>query len=88
MSRAEAAERFGSADYKVTPLRGCPDREEIVRALDVRRFVPRFQPDVVGMVHYEGVPLNGRRSDLTGIFYLVGVSETEMALQFHDLHVM
>lgn len=88
MSREEAVEQFGSADYRVTSLRECVDREEIVQALDVGRFVPKALPDVVGMVHYEGVPLNGRRSDLTGIFYLVKVSEGEMILQFHDLHVM
>lgn len=88
MTREEVAERFGSADYKVTSLRECPDREEIVGELDVDRFVPKALPGVVGMVHYEGVPLNGARSDLTGIFYLVKVSEGEMTLQFHDLHVM
>ena len=88
MTRKEVAERFGSADCKVTSLRECPDREEIVRELDIGRFVPKALPDVVGMVHYEGVPLNGKRSDLTGIFYLVKVSEGEMTLQFHDLHVM
>lgn len=88
LTRKEAAEQFGSADYKITSLRACADREEIVRAPDVGRLVPKTLPNVVGMVHYEGVPLNGRRSDLTGIFYLVKVSEGEMTLRFHDLHVM
>ena len=87
-TREEIERDFGSADYKVTSLRDCPDREKILRMLDVSYFTPKGRPDELGMVHYECVPLNGEMSDLTGIFYLKKVSDTAMVLEFHDLHVM
>ena len=87
-TREEIERDFGSADYKVTSLRSSPHREEILRALDIRRFTPKSRPEEVGMVHYERVPLNGDMSDLTGIFYMKKVSNSTMILEFYDLHVM
>ena len=87
-TREEAAREFGRADYKITSLRSSPCYEQILQNIDIERFAPKFRPEQLGIVYYENVPLNGEMSDLTGIFFLKKVSDTSMALEFHDLHVM
>ena len=87
-TREEAARAFGRADYRITSLRSSPYREQILQSIDIGRFTPKSRPEQLGIVYYENVPLNGEMSDLTGIFFLKKVSDTSMALEFHDLHVM
>ena len=40
------------------------------------------------MVHYDDVPLNGERSDLTARFNLRRVGVDRLTLEFLDIHVM
>jgi hypothetical protein len=42
----------------------------------------------LGMVHYDGVPLNGEPSDLTARFNIKKVKGGRLTLEFVDIHVM
>ncbi len=77
--------------FAVTPLRGRPDAEDIIRTkirvnrkdlygLDPARYL--------GLVHYDDVPLNGERSDLTARFHILRVGSDRLILEFLDIHVM
>jgi hypothetical protein len=55
------------------------DRENLY-GLDPSRYL--------GMIHYEGVPLNGEPSDLTARFNIGKVGEGQLTLEFVDIHVM
>ena len=55
------------------------DRENLY-GLDPARYL--------GMIHYEGVPLNGAPSDLTARFNIKKVGSDRLALEFVDIHVM
>jgi hypothetical protein len=77
--------------FAVTPLRGRPDADEIIRdrirvnrdalyGLDPARYL--------GMVHYDDVPLNGERSDLTARFHIRRAGADRLTLEFLDIHVM
>jgi hypothetical protein len=77
--------------FAVTTLRGRPDAADIIRTrirvnrkdlygLDPTRYL--------GMVHYDDVPLNGERSDLTARFHILRVGGDRLTLEFLDIHVM
>ena len=42
----------------------------------------------LGMIHYDGVPLNGAPTDLTARFNIKKVGDGAIALEFVDIHVM
>lgn len=44
--------------------------------------------NVIGIVHYNCVPLNGEMSDLTAIFWMIRIDEKTFTLKFNNLHVM
>ena len=44
--------------------------------------------NIVGEVLFDGVPLNGERSDLTALFWIIKVNENDVTLVFRELHVM
>ncbi|HYE19480.1 MAG TPA: hypothetical protein VEA69_13600 [Tepidisphaeraceae bacterium] len=76
--------------FAVTSLRGQPDFQRIVDRIDVNR-ADLFGLDptqYVGMVHYDGVPLNGLPSDLTARFHIKKVVADRITLEFLDIHVM
>jgi hypothetical protein len=77
--------------HVITTLRGRPDADEIIRTkirvnrdalygLDPARYL--------GMVHYDDVPLDGERSDLTARFHIRRVGTDGLTLEFLDIHVM
>jgi hypothetical protein len=77
--------------YEVTTLLGRPDRDEIIQQkMDVdRENLYGLNPEVyVGMVHYDDVPLDGQRSDLTARFHIKRVGSGCLTLEFLDIHVM
>lgn len=103
-SREQIEEQFGagSADYKVTTL--LPVSENKLRdefELSIEYFDDAITPDraklwgiskldyenIIGEILYN-IPLNGTVSDLTAMFWIVKVNETEITLLFRDLHVM
>jgi hypothetical protein len=77
--------------FEVTTLSGRPDRDDIVgKRIDVDRQNPYgLDPgQYLGMVHYDDVPLNGERSDLTARFHIKRVGVDRLTLEFLDIHVM
>jgi hypothetical protein len=40
------------------------------------------------MVHYNDVPLDGQRSDLTARFHIKRMASGRITLEFLDIHVM
>lgn len=87
-TREEAAEEFGSADYKVTSLLDCPDKEEIITGIDISSDYEWMGRDDIAVIHYGNVPLNGKGSDLTAIFFVRRLCGGELTLAFVDLHVL
>lgn len=99
-SREEAEREFGSADYKITSLLENPHKDKIIAAMDIDFFTLTKEQaercslsetdyqNILGMIHYEYVPLNGELSDLTARFYIKKVDDVSMTLSFYDLHVM
>lgn len=83
-------DEWGVERFEITPLEGRPDRSEILARMDVdRRDLFGLDPRrYLGMVHYEDVPLSGRRSDLTARFHIMRVGPDRLTLEFLDLHVM
>lgn len=99
-SREEAEEQFGSSDYQVTSLWNHPNRENILRHIDInyyelteeqakiRCLTDMDYENIIGDIHYEDVPLNGKESDLTAIFFIKKIDQERISLCFYDLHVM
>jgi hypothetical protein len=77
--------------FAVTELVGRADADEIIRdKIDVDR-VNLYGLDparYLGMVHYDDVPLDGFRSDLTARFNIRRVGPDRLTLEFLDIHVM
>lgn len=71
-------------------LRGRPDRERIIRGIDVNRVAPfGLDPEkYCGMVHFEDLPLEPSVGALTARFAIKKVGEREITLEFLDAHVM
>jgi hypothetical protein len=77
--------------FAVTTLRGRDDAGEIVRdkiRVDRENLYGLDPARYLGMVHYDDVPLNGERSDLTARFHIQRVGEDRLTLEFFDVHVM
>jgi len=76
--------------YEITPVLTRPDAEEVIRKISVDRdnFYGLNAAGYAGMVHYDDVPLNGERSDLTARFNIKRISSEELTLEFVDIHVM
>lgn len=99
-TREEAEREFGSSDYRITSLLENPERDEILMHIDIdyetvaaegarmRCLTGTDYENTIGYVHYDDVPLNGERSDLTAIFHIKKLDEKNMTLSFYDLHVM
>lgn len=99
-TREEAEKEFGTSDYKVTSLLEDAEKDDIIKEIDIEYETLTLEKakmrcleetdweNIMGMIHYDGVPLNGCRSDLTGIFYMKKLDENTMTLSFYDLHVM
>lgn len=84
-------EEYKVERFVVTTLRGRDDYSDIRNnRIDVdRENLYGLAPDhYLGMVHYNDVPLNGFRSDLTARFHIKRVGADQMTLEFLDLHVM
>lgn len=79
------------AVFAVTPLMDRPDAEEIIRdkiRVDRENLYGLDPRHYLGMVHYDDVPLNGERSDLTARFHIKRVGADRLTLEFLDIHVM
>jgi hypothetical protein len=77
--------------FAVTTLRGRDDVGEIVRdklRVDRENLYGLDPPRYLGMLHYDDVPLNGERSDLTARFHIRRVGGDRLTLEFFDIHVM
>lgn len=88
---------YGSPDpfpdgrtFAITSLQALSDKEAIIAKIDVDRVnLYGLDPQhYQGMVHYDGVPLNGSPSDLTARFHIRKVGADRITLEFLDLHVM
>lgn len=91
-------------DYKVTSVLDAPDRDSLLKDIgaSVEFFEEAVSeekarlwgitglddPNIIGQVLFDGVPLDGERSDLTALFWIQRVDEENMTLVFRDLHVM
>lgn len=103
-SREEIEREYGpgAADYKVSSLVSSPNKEKLLSDISISVYYYTVTPkqaalrcieqtdyqNILGDVLYDGVPLNGRQSDLTAIFYLKKTDDDHMTLLFQDLHVM
>lgn len=99
-TRAEAEKEFGSSDYQVTSLWNNPNRESILKSIDIDYDTVTEEQakkgdlstmdfeNIMGCVHYSDVPLNEEASDLTAIFWIKKLSENQFTLMFYDLHMM
>ncbi len=91
-------------DYKVTSILNAPDKdrllEEIEGSIDFFDYDISAEKaktwgitgldykNIIGEVLFDGVPLDGERSDLTALFWIIKVNVTEITLVFRNLHVM
>jgi len=91
-------------DYKVTSVLNAPDRDELLEDIGTSvEFFDKAvteekarlwgiteldYPNIIGEVLFDGVPLDGERSDLTALFWIQRVDEENMTLVFRDLHMM
>jgi len=99
-SKEEAEKQFGSSDYRVTSLWNNSNRDNILRKIAInyyklteeqaklRCLTGMDYENIIGDIHYEGVPLNGEESDLTARFFIKRVGKETISLCFYDLHVM
>ena len=77
--------------FAITPLRSRPDADDIVRnkiRVDRENLYGLDPARYLGMVHYDDVPPNGERSDLTARFHIQRVGDGRLTLEFLDIHVM
>ena len=44
--------------------------------------------NIIGEIFFDGIPIDGERSDLTALFWIIRVSENDITLVFRDLHMM
>lgn len=88
LTREEAEREFGSSDYKVTSILDNPDRDKIIESIDISSDFGWMGENDIAVIHYDNVPLNGKMSDLTAIFFVRKVDEDNLTLSFVDLHVM
>lgn len=100
LTKEEAEKQFGSSDYRVTSLWNNPDRDRILCNIvidydeltedqaKVRGLTDMDYENILGDIHYEGVPLNGEESDLTARFFIKKIAAETISLCFCDLHVM
>jgi hypothetical protein len=89
---------YGSPDpfpdgrrFEVTTLLGRADKDDIVRKrmeVDRQNLYGLDPARYLGMVHYDGAPLNGECSDLTARFHIKRVGPDRLTLEFLDIHVM
>lgn len=91
-------------DYKVTSILKNPDKDKLLEDIksSIDFFDYTISDDrakiwgvtkldyknIIGEVVFDGVPLNGERSDLTALFWIIKVNKNEITLVFRDLHVM
>lgn len=87
-TREEAEKEFGSSDYKVTSVLDNPNRDEIIESIDISSDYKWMGENDIAVIHYNNVPLNGKMSDLTAIFFVRKIDEDRITLSFTDLHVM
>lgn len=87
-TREEIKDMFGFADYKVTSILDNKDKDKIINGIEVSTDWNFKDKSLLGMVHYDYVPLNGELSDLTARFYIKKIDENHITLVFLDLHVM
>lgn len=87
-TREEIKEMFGPEDYKITSIIDNKEKEKIINSIEVTRDWNFKDENIIGMVHYDCVPLNGELSDLTARFYIERIDESNITLKFLDLHVM
>jgi len=79
---------FGSEDYKITSIFDNKEKDKIINSIEVSRDWNFKDGNIIGMVHYDCVPLNGELSDLTARFHIKKIDENNITLKFLDLHVM
>jgi len=87
-TREEVKDMFGFADYKVTSIFDNKEKDKIINGIEVSTDWNFKDKSLLGMVHYDYVPLNGELSDLTARFYIKKIDENHITLVFLDLHVM
>ncbi|MBP3460427.1 MAG: hypothetical protein J6K58_14585 [Lachnospiraceae bacterium] len=91
-------------DRKVTSILNSPDKEDLLEDIEVSiEFfdnVISFEKakmwgisgldykNIIGEILFDGVPIDGERSDLTALFWIKKVNENDITLLFHDLHMM
>lgn len=87
-TREEIKEMFGPEDYKVTSIFDNKEKNKIINSIEVSRDWNFKDENIIGMVHYDCVPLNGELSDLTARFHIRKIYDNNVTLEFLDLHVM
>lgn len=83
--------RHGVEEFRITSLLAVDNHEQFIqRAIEVDRdnLYGLDPQDYLGMVHYNDVPLSGRRSDLTARFHIKKLGVAALTLEFLDIHVM
>lgn len=87
-TREEIKEMFGPEDYKITSIFDNKEKDKIINSIEVSRDWNFKDESIIGMVHYDCVPLNGELSDLTARFHIKKIDANNITLIFLDLHVM
>ena len=89
-------------DYKVTSILNRPDKEKWLETIDIYIYDYAISPEmartwgitgldyenIIGDVLFGNVPLDGKASDLSALFWIVKVDEKNNTLNFRELHVM
>ncbi|MBW3671135.1 MAG: hypothetical protein KY432_05615, partial [Acidobacteria bacterium] len=79
------------ARYEVTTLLGRPDADEIVETkieVDRKNLYGLDPGTYVGRVHFDDIPLNGERSDLTARFNIRKAGSGLLTLELYAINVM
>lgn len=87
-TREEIKEMFGPEDYKITSILDNKEKDKIINSIEISRDWNFKDENIIGMVHYDCVPLNGELSDLTARFHIKKIGDNNITLKFLDLHVM
>ncbi|HEV2296739.1 MAG TPA: hypothetical protein VGR35_23055 [Tepidisphaeraceae bacterium] len=66
-----------------------PDPQAIIRAIQVDRYeFVENDPTLMGIIHFDDVPLKQKISTMTARFSIKRVGQDRLTLEFMDLHVM
>lgn len=91
-------------DSKVTSILNSPNKADLLKDIELSisffDYVITYETailwgisdldykNIIGEIIFDGMPIDGKRSDLTALFWIKKVNENNITLVFRDLHVL